>query len=424
MERLSSRERILRTIAGQPVDRVPIWPPIPWHPLRPEPAPGDWKAQPNYRQLIPLVTQFCDPLVILDIPEQNPIAGLKQWDDYDGASEGIFDRRFFLIPPEYIQVCDDSIRSDGMRCIRYKIDTPQGRLTATDGIKPGVDTVWELEPLVKDVDDAEKLLSAPYHFAKPDLSAFFADRDRLGHRGVTAIFVTSPMVMVTRVTGLQRFMEWSILERPLVDRLIQTAYERVAERLQYVLDQGVGPLVRIGGCEQATPPLMSNRFFDEFIVGYEGRLWQMVRGAGQVLWVHCHGKIATVFDRFVAGGVQLLEPVEPPPQGDIELEEAKKRAAAGSSMSLMGNIEVSDLENSPAGLIEVQVRRVMGQGSRRHFILGTSAQVVSAISDRLHDNLIRFIETGIKCGSFPRSVGETTGHIPDFEMEFESGGLK
>jgi uroporphyrinogen-III decarboxylase len=198
-------------------------------------------------------------------------------------------------------------------------------------------------------------------------------------------------------------MEWSLLERSLVDRLIETAYERVAERLDYVLEQGVGPLIRIGGCEQATPPLMSNRDFDQFIVNYEGRLWQLVRQAGpktdQILWVHCHGKIATVLDRFIDGGVQLLEPVEPPPQGDIELAEAKRRAAAGP-MTLMGNIEVSDLERCSPDEIEVQVRRAINAGGRQRFILGASAQAVSAIDDHLRDNLVRFIEAGIKYGSF------------------------
>ena len=30
---LTSRERVRRTIAGEPVDRVPIWSPIDWNPL-------------------------------------------------------------------------------------------------------------------------------------------------------------------------------------------------------------------------------------------------------------------------------------------------------------------------------------------------------------------------------------------------------
>ncbi len=60
MEKLASKERILRTVAGQPVDRIPIFAPVPWHRLAPEPDPKNWKASPNYQQLLPLVAEHCD----------------------------------------------------------------------------------------------------------------------------------------------------------------------------------------------------------------------------------------------------------------------------------------------------------------------------------------------------------------------------
>ena len=63
---------------------------------------------------------------------------------------------------------------------------------------------------------------------------------------------------------------------------------------------------------------------------------------------HCHGNISTVIDKIVGAGVQLLDPVEPPPQGDIEMKVAKERAAAGP-MTLIGNIEMSALETESPG---------------------------------------------------------------------------
>jgi len=138
--------------------------------------------------------------------------------------------------------------------------------------------------------------------------------------------------------------------------------------------------------------------FDQFILGYEGRLWKMVRDAGQIVWVHCHGKVRTVIDDFVQGGVQLLDPVEPPPQGDIDVGEAKQRAVAGP-MTLIGNIEFSDLCQLSADEIEARVERAVCEGGRQHFILGASDFPISAIDDRLKENLICFIEAGIKYGT-------------------------
>ena len=39
--------------------------------------------------------------------------------------------------------------------------------------------------------------------------------------------------------------------------------------------------------------------------------------------VHCHGNVGTLLDSFVAMGVDSTDPVEPPPQGDIDIAEAK-----------------------------------------------------------------------------------------------------
>jgi hypothetical protein len=115
--------------------------------------------------------------------------------------------------------------------------------------------------------------------------------------------------------------------------------------------------------------------------------------------VHCHGRVNTVLDEFVQGGVQLLDPVEPPPQGDIEIAEAKQRAAAGP-MTLIGNIEHSDLCQRSTQEIERLVRQAVCDGGRKHFILGASDVPISAIDERVRDNLICFIEAGIRYGTF------------------------
>jgi uroporphyrinogen-III decarboxylase len=396
MEKLSSHDRILRTIAGQPVDRIPIYSPIRWTPLAPEPEPGDWKAHPNHQALVSLASQWCDPFVKLAIPERIPLGGIQ--DRWNSSHTGIFDRRFLMIPPECVQVVEDGERA-GRRVTRYRVNTPKGDLTTTEAVTPGVDTIWMLEPLIKDVEDAEKILAVPYRFDPPDLTSFLADKDKLGDRGVTVLVVSSPLVMVSRMMDFQTFLEWTITERSLIDRMMRVAQERTIERLQYALQNGAGPLIRFSGCEQATPPMMSNRFFDGFIVKYEAPLWQITRDAGRIVSVHCHGKVATIIDKFVDLGVQVLDPVEPPPQGDIEIGEAKKRAARGP-MTLIGNVELSMLQSCSVDQVEREVRRAICEGGRQYFILGASSLLCSAVDDHLRDNITRFIEAGIKYGSF------------------------
>jgi len=296
MEKLASRERILRTVAGQPVDRVPIFAPVPWHPLAPEPDPKNWKARPNYQRLLPLVAEHCDFFVHLDVAERVPIGNPGGGQVRGHPSGSIFDRRFFLAHPENVHVIED----------RLELDT-----------------------------------------------------------------------------------------------MLQIIQERLSERLHWALEHGVGPFLRFGGSEQATPPMMSKRLFEEFIIGYEAPLWKMVREAGGIVWVHCHGKVATVLNRFVENGVQMLDPVEPPPQGDITIKEAKARAAAGP-LTLIGNVEMSDLQNGTPELIERLVREAICEGGRKHFIMGTSEVTVSAVDDQLRENIIAYLETAARYAPFER----------------------
>lgn len=176
MDMLTSRERILRTVAGQPVDRIPIFAPLHWHSLRPQSAPGSWKAKRNYQDLAQLSAVYCDCFAQLQIRERVPFRDAPAGYGMGGVPEGIFDRRFLLVPPETVE------------------------------------------------------------FARE------CDNNILAH--------------------------------------------------------GAGPIVRFGGCEQATPPMMSNRLFRELVLAYEAPLWRLVREAGQIVWVHCHGRIASVFDSF------------------------------------------------------------------------------------------------------------------------------
>ena len=59
----------------------------------------------------------------------------------------------------------------------------------------------------------------------------------------------------------------------------------------------------------------------------------VIHDAGRLAWVHCHGKMNPVLDRFIEMGVDCLNPVEPPPMGDILLSDAKRRAGGGTSIA-------------------------------------------------------------------------------------------
>jgi hypothetical protein len=307
------------------------------------------------------------------------------------------DRSQFHCPGKYSKILSTQ-RSDGRTTTTRVLHTPKGDLRTVTAMDAGVHTVWTVEPLVKDLDDVERILSVPFDWQKPDMEAFRREVAQLGDRGVMEIGISTPMVCVSHILSFETFLCWTAAERPTIERLIRTVFERIYEKLKYILEHGAGPIFWIGGSEQATPPMMSPKFYDGFVVKYDGQLIDLIHKHGQYAHVHCHGKVARIFDRLLEMGVDMLDPVEPPPDGDIEIGEAKRRAAG--RMTLMGNIEFRHLEFATPQEIDEMVRRAICDGPKDHLILFPSATAISRISDRYRDNAIQYIESGLKYGAF------------------------
>ncbi len=379
-EPLSSADRLMRTIRWEQADRVPILSPVPLNPIRWREAPPteDWQAEPNFREVAELALQHCDFFVRTSAPA------------------GMFDRRFLLIPSEYIEV--ESRQQTGSRIVvTYRVRTPRGDLRTKEEHEPGVSTTWYTEPLLKDKDDVERLLSVPFEFHQPDLSSFVAERQRVGDRGLMEIGLSTPMICVSRLFEFGHFLEWCAAERPIIERLTETVARRIAMKLRYVLESGLGPLYWFGGSEQATPPMMSPQFYDDLVVRYDAPLMELVHEYGQYVHVHCHGKVREALDKIVAMGADLLDPVEPPPDGDIELWEAKEQAR-GKTV-LIGNIEFRDLEFATPQQIDEKVHEAIEWGGKQGLILGLSATAIASISDRYRDNALQYIESGLRYGA-------------------------
>ncbi|MGD8237083.1 MAG: hypothetical protein PVH68_00905, partial [Armatimonadota bacterium] len=152
-EPLSSAERLMRTIRWEQADRVPMLSPVPLNPIqwRAAPPTEGWQAEPKFREVAELALEHCDFFIR---PRGMP---------------PLFDRRFLLIPREYIEV-ESRERVGDRVVVTTRVRTPRGDLRTKDEHEPGISTGWYTEPLLKDKDDVERLLSVPFEFDEPDLT--------------------------------------------------------------------------------------------------------------------------------------------------------------------------------------------------------------------------------------------------------------
>jgi hypothetical protein len=371
---MTSRERLLATFRYQPTDRVPVrlWG------VDTLVAP----PRPSYRAL----WELADQQGIDMINHWGPVGTGHFYSAADEVSVSRFER-----PSEH----------DGFVESVTVMTTPAGDLTAVflrslEG-KPG----YQAKYLIDTLEAARRWLSIPTVLPAPPVDSFFETDRQLGGRGLLMAMIDHPLYAINQYIGSTVFAEWSIAERELVREMLDGMYVRIESYVKHLVANGVGPLFGYVGPELCIPPLQSPRDFREFVVDYDKRLTDLIHDAGGLVWVHCHGKVAGLLEDFVEMGVDCLNPVEPPPMGDVELPAAKRQVAG--RMALEGNVEIGLFQTAAAEEFAAIVEQAVADGKPGGgFIFCPTSDHTHWIEldDQIMRNYKIFIETGLRLGRY------------------------
>lgn len=120
---------------------------------------------------------------------------------------------------------------------------------------------------------------------------------------------------------------------------------------------------------------ISPRFYREFVLPYEGRIAREVRARGVHVYTHTCGAINDRLEMMVEAGASGIECLDPPPLGDVELGEAKRRI--GDRVFIKGNLDpVNVLLGGTAEAVEAEARRLISIGKPGGgYILSTSCSI-------------------------------------------------
>ena len=330
-------------------------------------------------------------------------------------AEGKTDKMYFWAPlgskPEifYGVLDEDSIQEarwedeKGSTYTRTIVKTPKGSVSATTRENKGFHTAWTIEPLCKSKEDAEKVLSLPYNPWRPSVESFFTLDKRLGGSGIVLGDIPDALCLTVQLFGFAEFLKIYMKNKGIVMELMDFFHERIFTYLRHLLEEGVVTLYRIFGPEYATPPFLNPREFDRLVTSYDADLVDLLHRYKAFARIHSHGKVKSVLNSFRNMRIDAIDPLEPPPDGDVELKEARR--ILGNETTLLGNIEERLLEIGSRDDVERQVKKAMEEGASggRFILCPTAMPLTTPLSRKIQENIIQYIDCGLKYGSLDAS---------------------
>ena len=109
----------------------------------------------------------------------------------------------------------------------------------------------------------------------------------------------------------------ALREAKLFERLLDYFAGFLLARTRAVADALPGRLWRVYGPEYAGAPYLPPRLFHRYVVPYDRQLVDAIQTPGGFCRIHAHGNLAAILDQIVSTGCSGLDPIEPPPQGDV-----------------------------------------------------------------------------------------------------------
>ncbi len=263
-------------------------------------------------------------------------------------------------------------------------------MTALRRRSPEVDTVWTVEHLLKNPEDIKAYLELPDEiFAEDvDVTSLVEEDRELGESGIIMVDTEDPICAAASLFSMEDFTVIALTEQKLFGRLLEKLSVHIQARTQKTAKAFPGHLWRIYGPEYATEPYLPPNLFKEYVVRYTGPMVKSIQKHGGFARIHCHGRIRAVLDYIVEMGAAAIDPIEPPPHGDVELEYVRREY--GRELVLFGNLEIADIENSEPGDFEKVVEKALidgtsGQG-KGFVLMPSSAPTGRKITHRMMAN--------------------------------------
>jgi len=375
----------MATLRGESVDRPPVnFYEIGGLKMDPkDPDPYNIYSDPSWQPLLQLAEEYTDIIRMRSPVRQQ---SHEAWDTTSKSEKSIRDDFFSF----------ESYEENNCRLTRTTLKVAGRTMTSLTRRECDVDTLWTVEHLLKSEDDLKAFLQLPDEVftEKIDINSLVAEEKELGGKGILMVDTEDPICAAATLFTMEDFTIFALTKQKLFHRLLEKCARYIHARTKKIAEEFPGRLWRIYGPEYASEPYLPPRLFDEYVVRYTGPMVKMIQQHGGYARIHCHGRLKNILESILKMGADAIDPIEPPPNGDVDLDFVRKEY--GKDLVLFGNLEISDVENTEPEKFKQIVQKsledgTIGQG--KGFVLMPSACPYGRkISDRTLRNYEIMVE--------------------------------
>ena len=359
---MTGRERLMATLRGQEVDRPAVnFYEIGGFAVNPsDPAPFNVYNDPSWQPLLQLAEEQTD-LIRMRSPVKVRSYDVELHPKTSSREE------FFKVE-EYTE--------KGHLITHTTLEIAGRTMTSLTRRDSDIDTLWTLEHLLKNLDDLRAYLKLPDEVFTEEIHIdnLLQEDEELAERGIVMVDTEDPLCAAASLFSMEDFTIIALTEQKLFHTLLEKLCRHIYARTEKTAKAFPGHLWRIYGPEYAAEPYLPPHLFKEYVVRYTGPMVETIQKYGGFARVHCHGRIRAVLDHIVEMRANAIDPLEPPPQGDVTLEYV--RSKYGRELVLFGNIEMADIENTEPKQFEKIVEKAIRDGTKgrgRGFVLMPSS---------------------------------------------------
>ncbi len=356
---MNRKQRLFNTFAGKTVDRPAFnFYEINGYTENPDnPDPFNIFSDPSWKPLLELAEEKTDRMVwVQEVPVTNNSRAASLY------PSGIMNER-------------TEIKDNKKHCIT-EIKTPKSILKNHYVTETDINTSWCVEHLIKGFDDLEEWTKLPDGelCGEPDISRILLMEKELGNTGCPIIDICDPIGFVGSMMTMEDYTIFAMTEKDIFHRALKKAAKYIYWLTEKLTTALPGRVWRIIGPEFACEPYLPPALFHEYVYEYDKAIVDIVNESNGFARIHCHGRLKAILDDIASIGCMGLDPVEPPPQGDVDLSYVRQNY--GGSMVLFGNLEASDIENLHVGAFREKIKTALNEGTMgngRGFVLMPSA---------------------------------------------------